>query len=710
MEATYTRYRARGVVAIAQGPGIDRVGEAFPPNPSEDLIYRGGRTIAQLSCKTFYVGRAWSGGLQASARQDLDAALSYAMSDPALNEIVGQYFGGSTIASSVLPSMVLDAPLKATFDKNDVHALAERVFMTGVLSGIDLDNCVINFVLPPGALLSSDDSSDGGEARARTAPVVPQEEEDSKHGLGGYHGSVHVEHPGSTVTLYYAVSVWSDGANGIPIPGWQPWENVCATLYHELNEARTDPDVEDAIRTNNIGWSGWNSASGQEIGDYPVYEAGRNLSLVFRKVAIAGAPAPVPIQLLWSNRIHGPEAPGQTQAALAPGVISSPAMISIDSIAPLAPRSSVAFGTSTTLAAPGNLTDFVKPESAGRWSGRLSGYFDSAVSATQNYLKGLPSQFFNPAKGSPASSATELPIRWPGFPRLLENSNLTPEEQLRQAELIAGNFLGRYQHQDEYLEWFVTRDKATQKIVRVDFTCEGPEYWEAIAEWEPDVLLKLYQQHVDRAVQSGDLIDNGQYNSLNIWNARQGAMHLIQPNNTLNAEIRIAGDATILRRNPDGSLKTDAQDLINCAKYGVAGRASDPHIGDLVNGLARAGYLISIRDPVGLYMSRPRLNGCTTPDGNPISQNWFKIARGTENYILRGIFQAPPGSAYTVGDLAIGGINVAYGGQIAKLIDMGLTGIAYNKGSVKDPAFACVASASGTAVNNAVTRALGRVL
>ena len=28
----------------------------------------------------------------------------------------------------------------------------------------------------------------------------------------------------------------------------QPWKNVCATLYHELQEVRTDPDVEDAIR------------------------------------------------------------------------------------------------------------------------------------------------------------------------------------------------------------------------------------------------------------------------------------------------------------------------------------------------------------------------------------------------------------------------------------------------------------------------------
>jgi hypothetical protein len=24
----------------------------------------------------------------------------------------------------------------------------------------------------------------------------------------------------------------------------QPWKNVLATFYHELNEARTDPDVD----------------------------------------------------------------------------------------------------------------------------------------------------------------------------------------------------------------------------------------------------------------------------------------------------------------------------------------------------------------------------------------------------------------------------------------------------------------------------------
>ena len=93
-------------------------------------------------------------------------------------------------------------------------------------------------------------------------------------------------------------------------------------------------------------------------------------------------------------------------------------------------------------------------------------------------------------------------------------------------------------------------------------------------------------------------------------------------------------------------------------------------------------------------MSRPRLLGCTTPDGAAITQNWFQIARGSETYILRGVFQAPAGSQYVVGDVQIGGDSVRYGGQIAKLIDMGLIGVAFNKGSISSPAFPCKSSSS----------------
>jgi len=69
--------------------------------------------------------------------------------------------------------------------------------MSGALSAVELDSFVMNVVLPPGAVLSS---NGGGSALLqvgrRAAPGTPdKEEEDSKHGLGGYHGSLHIDHP-----------------------------------------------------------------------------------------------------------------------------------------------------------------------------------------------------------------------------------------------------------------------------------------------------------------------------------------------------------------------------------------------------------------------------------------------------------------------------------------------------------------------------------
>jgi hypothetical protein len=115
-------------------------------------------------------------------------------------------------------------------------------------------------------------------------------------------------------TLYYAVGVYSeqraDGtANGIPVFDL-PWKNVVATFYHELNEARTDPDVQQVIAGGRSSLLGWTSRRGEECGDFPVFEA-NPLSLVFQEVPLTkGGTAPVQFQ--YSNYVHGPEGPVAT--------------------------------------------------------------------------------------------------------------------------------------------------------------------------------------------------------------------------------------------------------------------------------------------------------------------------------------------------------------------------------------------------------------
>jgi hypothetical protein len=116
--------------------------------------------------------------------------------------------------------------------------------------------------------------------------------------------------------VYYAVGVFSEmtaqGENGI-VAFDEPWKNVVATFYHELQEARTDADVEDASRTKNDSLLGWYAVGdghiSGEIGDTPMDEAGANLDLVMREIPLADGSGTVPIQLMWSNRDGGPGMP-----------------------------------------------------------------------------------------------------------------------------------------------------------------------------------------------------------------------------------------------------------------------------------------------------------------------------------------------------------------------------------------------------------------
>lgn len=272
----------------------------------------GGSTIADLVFVNRYVGEAgqWA---QADVA-NIDRALGAAMSDEALQSVIAQYFPGA-ITSRMLPSALHEAPLSATVYKDTVEQLVIQVHGEGALGEADPASSVINIVLPRGTVLSDELSPRsaapaGAEQawerrRAGTIKLDPDNAADSGHGLGGYHGSIHLE---GGVETYYAVGVYSEGVNGI-VAFEEPWKNVVATFYHELNEARTDPGVEDVNATGDNSLLGWYSQQGQgEIGDLPINACGGNLSLVFQEVALADGSGTVPVQLMWSNLASGPAA------------------------------------------------------------------------------------------------------------------------------------------------------------------------------------------------------------------------------------------------------------------------------------------------------------------------------------------------------------------------------------------------------------------
>jgi hypothetical protein len=154
-------------------------------------------------------------------------------------------------------------------------------------------------MLPRGVELTIDDGS-GNAAGSEPAPSGETEEKASSlEGLGGFHGSVRT---GAT-RIYYAVGVFSEGNNGI-VAFNEPWKNVVATFYHELVEARTDADVEEG----RVAWVN-NEVPSEEIGDIPMSLAGANLGKVMKEVPLSDGSGTVPIQLMWSNAVSGPEGP-----------------------------------------------------------------------------------------------------------------------------------------------------------------------------------------------------------------------------------------------------------------------------------------------------------------------------------------------------------------------------------------------------------------
>ena len=304
------RYRA---MALPMAVVVQAIAQEFPPTPEHNLINHGGKTIQNLVYTNFFIGGA-SSWAEADIER-IDQALAAAMADTNLNNMMMQYFKNKPITTIFKPSHILPGARPSQFSQGDVEQLVKSLFLQGALQGFDFSSTVFNFLLPSGTVLTTDTDPTSAISPAGNAAAIPIEDEASSlHGLGGYHGSVH---PTATVTIYYSIGVFSErrpnGSNNGIVAFDQPWKNVVGTFYHELNEARTDPDVEDAIRAGNspkaVRFLGWTSLQGEECGDFPITEAEPDLSLVMKEVNLTNGDGKVPVQFQYSNAVQGPEGP-----------------------------------------------------------------------------------------------------------------------------------------------------------------------------------------------------------------------------------------------------------------------------------------------------------------------------------------------------------------------------------------------------------------
>lgn len=385
---------------------------------------------------------------------------------------------------------------------------------------------------------------------------------------------------------------------------------------------------------------------------------------------------------------------------------------------------------------PANQDDLADPTAAEElrveWSNNINRWTNSAILGDPwtSLNDSFRTFYYNPLSTDLTGGASAL-IAWIAFPNriLLNFPNASFKDQMGYAEGVHtdGSFgppppvngaayspAGPRGWQDEYCEWISTRDE-TGKITRVDFTCENPEYWFTLWRSSPQTVLEWYQKLVSSAVVMEDLylrdskgnpvIDRSTgfaaYNPINKWNNQPsagqttGAVHLISPPNTLGAEIYLAAGATLLRDSPPGMPVTDPGKLIQCSRYGRAGRNSDPHIGAAVNNIIiGGGTVVSLEDPVGLYIQMPDFSAYQLPDDpnlppNAQASDCWNIVRGVEslpghgstNFILHATFEIPAawkaaGVTFTVGDITIQGSPVQYGAQIAQTFQIGLCGLA----------------------------------
>ena len=386
---------------------------------------------------------------------------------------------------------------------------------------------------------------------------------------------------------------------------------------------------------------------------------------------------------------------------------------------------------------PARMSDFdAIPGQREAWHQFVLESFNSNIEIVRSSLRQIADgsvqpQFYSECLYDPGGPLIEQAVVWNAFPKellrrygrdraLVEADQLwplsayvydwhyDPELPTNTGARAPNNpFSDRYSYRPtvEYCEWHVDRDAASGRIRSVTFTSEPPEYWQAMFggtldgskiafPGDPKLVLALYQQYVHPSATLDDLrvqadfvspfgpLKKGDYNPHNKWNTTHGIMHLSAPPNALTAEINLAAVATVLYEDRHNNPVVDPDAFIAGTGMGGANRNSDPTIAATVNVLARAGAVITLTNPVGLYMDHIDTAGWEIP-GGLTPRDCVKVVRGEARLMERLVVKMPT-DEFDVSDIKIAGVPITYGGHIAECITVKLTGTAAALGSVKN--------------------------
>jgi len=262
----------------------------------------------------------------------------------------------------------------------------------------------------------------------------------------------------------------------------------------------------------------------------------------------------------------------------------------------------------------------------------------------------------------------ERSLVWMAFPREVLVAH---RDDRRAAFVQADGDVARRNPQNEYCEWHVTRN-AGGKITKVVFVTESPEYWQRLWAADRSRVVSLYQTLVGQPVTEADLRVGGPgtaYNKFNRFNTSDGIVHLIQSINTLTDALGLT----------QGSIHTGAARDNYETQPPSLQTSVDARVKFDIGSLARTGLSLTLRDPIGLYITGYDDTGWTKPDGSPVDDYW-RVVRGSPGQILRLEYEVPSGAGFVVGDVLIGGRRIEWGGQIAEHVTCTVAGVAGTRG------------------------------
>ena len=295
-------------------------------------------------------------------------------------------------------------------------------------------------------------------------------------------------------------------------------------------------------------------------------------------------------------------------------------------------------------------------------------------------------------------------VDWPGLP-LRPVGCLTRERALQYMDL-SGPGVGIRPWQEEYIEWRVVRAD-NDGIRRVELTTELADYWQVLAAYEPQRTLELVSSFA-RTNAAPEAVYRGcdPFSSSTAPEEREAAfvaamlapddpspyndgraaiVCMGQRTNTLGALIALVLVATnprVIKDMESGRIRclTCDESIPLMGNAAQLGRASDPVLVERLARLAYEGRLVSLDDPLGVYIQSAEVTRLRMPDGEQVPPEWFTFERGQAAEDAaddrprwqRLIFEPPDGSGLLVSDL----VDVAteepirHGGQVADLVQV----------------------------------------